>query len=400
MQDQHAGSHGAGVLGDLLHIVQQHVHHAGRAQRRAEDTGGHQQANGAEHAGKAAPVQHGVHHVGTRIPSIAGVHDGQDLRQAGVLADHGQYGAGGDAGHKGGQRGLLHHDQDNDHQHRQQQEGIQAEGGGDGAQDVLIDLAAHSAVAEAQAVDQEEHQGDQIGRAGGDQGVLDALHQRGLSHRGGDDRRVGQRGNLVAEEGAHADGARSGGQRHAQALGHAHAGDADGGQRAPGGAGHDAHQGAEDADDGQEQAGRQDLHAVVNHDGHGAGDHPGAHQNAHSQQNQDGHDHGGDGVLDALLQVVIGDAEAPGHQTHDDAVHRQNDTVVELHDHEAHDDDGNTHGQHQQRLPGLYDFSLCLFTHVSLSCFCLKCLQRQKKTMDSSTHKESMVKPAAENRVI
>lgn len=88
---------------------------------RAEDTGGDEQTDGREHGGKAAPVQHGVYHIGAGLHGKAAVHHRQDVLQALALKYHRQHGAHSDACYKRGNGGLLQQDQRHNHRHRQQQ---------------------------------------------------------------------------------------------------------------------------------------------------------------------------------------------------------------------------------------------------------------------------------------
>ena len=52
--------------------------------------------------------------------------------------------------------------------------------------------------------------------------MLHTVYQWHVQDAGNQHGGIGKRRNLVSKKGAHADGSRSGGQRHAQALCHAH----------------------------------------------------------------------------------------------------------------------------------------------------------------------------------
>ncbi len=109
--------------------------------------------------------------------------------------------------------------------------------------------------------------------------MLDTLHKRCVCHGCGNDRRVAQRRNLVAEEGADAYCTGCGFKRNTEAFADTHTGNTHSGERAPGRAGKRTHQCAENTCHGQEKGRGDDLHTVVDHYRNGSGSHPCADEN-------------------------------------------------------------------------------------------------------------------------
>lgn len=211
-----------------------------------------QKTDGREHRGKAAAVEHRIHDVRAGIGRKTGVHDRQNIVQADTLAEHRHHRARSDAGDKSRDRRLFHQNHHDYDQHGQKQHGAEPGLGGNGGKDILIHFPADAAAGIAQAVNKVENERNEIRRPRGNERVANAVHQRHLAHRGGDDGRVRQRRDLVTEERAGADRTRGRGQRHTETLCNAHAGDADRRERAPRRARHGGHQRAKDADDWQE----------------------------------------------------------------------------------------------------------------------------------------------------
>ena len=284
-EPREAGNHAAGL-------------HAGAEAHRAKD-----QEHGIEHAQHAA---RGQQPVDLRMPRLqrervvdafhradeeaAGARALGDLR-ADAFDDPGLEDKADDGGHEhgDGEHGQRRHPSPDEHQrHRRHKE--QPRGDLEFCRQhrgVKVDLGGLRPVMR-QAQDGEDDEGDHHRRDRCEEHVADVREERDLIDGSGHDRRVRQRGDLVAEVGTGDDGA--GDHAVGKAFGPADAekGDADGGDGGPRAARHHRNHGADDAGRQQEHLGTDDLDAVVDEGGNHAAHGPCARNRADEEEDEGG----------------------------------------------------------------------------------------------------------------
>ena len=172
------------------------------------------------------------------------------------------------------------------------------------------------------------------------------FHQFGVGDGRCDDGGVAQGRNLVPEEGSDDDGTGGGFKGYPQTFGYAHAGNAHRRKRSPRGTRQGTHERTKDAGHRQKECRRNHLHAVINHNGNSACGHPGADQHAYREKNQHRDQHRSDRVFDSLLQTVVGNAEADGHDAHYDAVHGEHNAGIYGKGHQPVENDEDADGKH------------------------------------------------------
>ena len=269
--------------------------------------------------------------------------DAGDLVEAHALVEHRDERTDEDAGAQRAHHRVLAKAHVNDHDRRDERDPAQLEVALDRVLDGLAHFqAAHAAIgAIVHAHPGVDDERERIGGDGVGEHRPDVAPEVGAGHGRGEVGGVRERRHLVTEEGARHDGASCPVFRHAQRLGNAHDGQADGTHGTPRGAGGQRNHRGQDAGGGQEDARAEHAQTEVQDGGHRAGGDPAGDDHAHAHDD----DHRGQRHLHDPVHVVFHVDPFPALERHEqsgdaDADDQRDVRRVVLEDEELHHQDG------------------------------------------------------------
>ena len=183
---------------------------------------------------------------------------------------------------------------------------------------VQVDLRGIGTVV-GQAQDREDNQGDHDGRNRREEHVPDVREKGDLVDGRCHHRRVGQRGDLVAEVSAGDNGTSDDPVGKTLGPTDAKEGDADGGDGGPGTAGHHGNDGANDAGRQEEHLGTDNLDPVIDESRDHAAHRPSAGDTADEEENEGGPGNVGEISADSFLEFLPRRLEEQRSKQHADA---------------------------------------------------------------------------------
>ena len=318
---QHNAGHGQGKhqtadrLDNLAQAVHQAMEHAGALENTGEHTRADAQEDRFRHTEGAAAGEELVHIriAGCAHKAVDG--SGDHIVQGSTLEDHRPDAADDQTSGKDGDGGLAHGGEHQNEQERHQHQHADMAGAEQAVGEDLHGGEVNVARGVAHPQQPIHHDGDERGGNGHEKQGGDVVEQLDAGGRGGQQRGIGQRGELIADQRAGDDRARRHLNGNAETLRDTDQRDAHCARGAPGGTGDDGGDDADDESDRQECLRVDEIHAVVEHGLHAAGGDP--HADEHTDE--DHHDHS---LVDAanalhggLFQLIPGVTEVDAEET-------------------------------------------------------------------------------------